>query len=149
MDAGLDTGNVLIDGEVAVDPGETPGELEMRKAEAARRRLPALLDALVARSPGVPQTGIGCVYTRQAYALVTRVEVPSTLTRHEWARRLRAFLHIDTRIDGRWWPVTGLAPAAGPGRLVFRSADGHWLRVSGLAHWPAWLWRRLGRGAAE
>lgn len=147
MDAGLDTGNVLIAGDVAADH-LTPADLELRKARAAARRLPELLTAMSRGEAGRPQARVGCCHDRTAYALATQVDDPSALSRAEWGRRLRGFLRIQTCIDGRWWPVTGLVPAPGPGRLVFRTADGHWLRVSGLGHWPAWLWRGRQRGAA-
>ncbi len=139
MDSGMDTGAILTEGAVPVLAGDTPAGLELRKAKAACLALPQVLDALDRRDAGHPQTGIGGHHNRQTYLMATRVEDPTALTQAEWFRRLRAFLSIKTNVAGRWMQVTGLSPVDGPRRLAFRTADGGWLRVSGIGFWPSWL----------
>lgn len=150
LDSALDSGALLAPGEVASDPGETPADLELRKAEAAIAALPTVLDALVRGDVGEPQGEIACLHNRYAREVATRVLRPEDLTRHEWERRLSSFLRVHAHLDGVWQPVTGLAPAAGPGHKTFRSADGHWLRVTGLDFWPAaWAGLALKRWRQE
>lgn len=144
MDAGLDTGNVLLTGEVPVMGGDTAADLEARKALEASRGLPDLLDAMVKRESGRPQAGIACSHDRQAWQLATEVADPASLSHEEWRRRLGAFLRIFTWLEGAWWPVTGLAPGRKEGGLSFLSADGQWLSVTGLDFWPT-CWMRLTR----
>ncbi|MBP1625888.1 MAG: formyl transferase domain protein [Holophagaceae bacterium] len=141
MDAGMDTGGILLEGRVPMLHLETPADLELRKAEAASRELPRILDALVRRAPGRRQVGMGGEHTLQDFIRVTQVEDPSALSREEWVRRLRAFLRIRTRIAGHWLNITGLAPASKPGALGFRTCDGHWLRVVSTDFWPVWITR--------
>lgn len=139
MEAGFDTGAVLRAGEVATAPGDSPAELELRKALAARELLPAVLEALCRRDPGSPQARPACEHTGMAWHLATHVADPASLSLTEWQRRLHGFLRVQAVIDGQELGVTALARCEGPGRLRFRSADGHWLRVAAIDFWPAWL----------
>jgi methionyl-tRNA formyltransferase len=140
MDEGLDTGRILCSGEVPVYDWETPADLELRKAMEARCWLPLLLGALARGDVGCPHLGMGCNHDKQAHELMTRVPDPTALSRREWESRLRAFLRINALLGGRWWPVTGVASSRSGGRLAFRSADGEWLRVTGIDFWPAaWI----------
>lgn len=139
MDSGMDTGNILCSEAVPIVADDTPGDLELRKAEKARDSLPLVLDAMQRRDFGHRQQGIGCEHTRPAYLLATCIEDPGALSHAEWNRRLRAFLRIRTLIDGKWYPVTRLALASGPGQFTFRSADGYWLKISALDFWPTWM----------
>ncbi len=139
MDSGMDTGSILADESVVVMPGDTPADLELRKAQAACCMLPRMIDAAVRRETGHPQAGIGGDHNLQAYRMATHVEDPTSLTRAEWFRRLRAFLRIRTRIAEESVSITGLRPVHGPRRLAFLTADGHWLGVCGIDFWPARL----------
>lgn len=146
MDTSLDSGNVLWTGEVPVTEGDVAADLEARKAFSASRHLPDLLDAMARRDRGQPQAGIACLHDRAAWEQAVRVADPMSLSQAEWQRRLRAFLRVETWLEGAWRPVTGVAPGRGPGHLAFRTADGQWLSVTGLDFWPArWpAWRRRG-----
>lgn len=144
MDAGLDTGSVLLSGEVPVKAGDVAADLEARKAVEASRRLPDLLAAMARREAGRPQAGIACSHDRQAWQLATQVADPSSLSHEEWRHRLGAFPRISTWLEGDWWPVTGIAPGRKECGLSFRSVDGQWLTVTGLDFWPA-RWMRLKR----
>jgi methionyl-tRNA formyltransferase len=146
MDQGLDTGNLLLTGEVAVSAEETPGELELLKAIDARRHLPALLDSFINRELGQQQHGVGCTHNRTAHELITQVTAPSSLSQEEWQRRLRSFQRITTHLNGHKIPVTSIAAAHDGDPLSFRSADGIWLKVSGIDFWPASWIRRLRQG---
>ena len=146
IDAQIDTGSVLISGEVDVKAYDTPSELELRKAQAAAGCICAVIRAITDRDPGQPQRRIACVHNRQAFELATRVEDPSVLSRDEWIHRARAFLRIDTLIDGHWWPITGLAERQANARLHFLSADGQALMVTSLDFWPVgWTYLRRKR----
>lgn len=147
MDASLDAGNVLWTGEVPVAEGDVAADLEARKAYAASRQLPDLLAAMARREPGRPQAGVACLHDRAAWELAVRVPDPMSLSHAEWQRRLRAFLRVETWLEGAWRPVTGVARGRRPGCLAFRTADGQWLSVTGLDFWPArWMAGRR-RGA--
>lgn len=139
MAAGFDTGAVLCSGEVSRNDHDSPAELELRKALAARDTLPALLEALTRRRPGTPQTQTACEHTGMACHLATRLDDPGSLSLDEWQRRLRSFLRVQAVIDHEQLGVTALSRCNGPGRLRFRSADGHWLRVAAVDFWPTWL----------
>lgn len=146
MDAGFDTGPVVCAGSVPVTPDDTPADLELRKARDAADRAPQILQALLDRSPGQPQPGIGGEHTATARALATTVDHPGRLSRDEWFLRLRAFLLVRARVHGRWIGVTALSATHGPGPLSFATADGHWLRVTAIDFWPAWLSRAASLG---
>ncbi|MDD2919828.1 formyltransferase family protein [Rhodoferax sp.] len=142
MTEAVDAGHILATTQVPVRTHDTAAELELRKALAARALLPALLDSIVACDDGRAQHGIACEYNRSAYELATRVTDPSALCREEWERRLRAFLRIQTQIDGRWWPVTAIGDGENGAPLSFTSADHQRLSVTGLDFWPAsWIHR--------
>ena len=139
MDEGIDSGPVLRCGEVAMAAGDTAADIELAKVRAAAAMLRDVLDTLSTREAGRPQAGMPCIHSATAFELATRVEEPSSLSRAEWERRLRAFLRVSTRLNGRWWPVTSLAPCVRGARRSFVTADGYCLQICGADFWPAVL----------
>lgn len=141
MDGGIDSGGVIAAGDVPVLDGDTPADLELRKARAAAVLLPDVVDALCRRDSGTSQSAMAGSHNRHAFELATRVADPTSLSRAEWQRRLRAFLRVSTCLEGRWWAVTSLAACAPGTRRAFRTADGEWLQVRCADFWPASLMR--------
>jgi len=136
MDDGIDSGNLLIEGEVAVRAEDTPAQLEWRKAHAAAQRLPELLRALAENRAGRPQSGMAGEHNRHAHELATRIDDPGRLSAAEWRRRLHAFIRLHVRIDGRWLAVTGVRAARPGDPLCFRCADDQWLAVVAVDFLP-------------
>lgn len=141
MTGEIDAGAILSEGRVPLSPSCTAADLEVAKASTARTALPGVIAALQESAAGRPQAGVACLHTRSAHELATHVAEPSRLGSDEWERRLRAFLRIHTRLDGRWWPVTALAPGKPGDRLSFVTSDGRRLTVAALDFWPAALVR--------
>ena len=135
MTEGLDTGPVLVEGAVPVEPARGLLDAIAGKTAAAVAALPRVLDQIEAGAPGVPQVGEGGYFSRAEGMAMTSLERPTEVTAGELRRRLRAFWSVDITIGGRTLPVTRLRPSR-PGRpLAIRTADGLVLepdRVLGL-----------------
>lgn len=142
MDEGVDTGYVLVEGSVPVDPRAGLWQVVRAKATAAAAALPEVLGALARADPGRPQEGAARYFSRGDAEALRAVDDPSQLTAEELFRRVRAFGTVDVAIDGAMLPVTRLRVSA-PGRaMAFSTADGAVLapdRVRGL---PVLLRRR-------
>lgn len=137
MTRGLDEGPVLAAGAVGVDAGAHVADLDAAKAAAAARVLPDVLAAMVARAPGVAQTGIARYRSRADAEAMTTVESPSSLTLDEIQRRLRAFCCVRMRLGGELLPVTGLRVRTGArGRSAFTTADGVDVEVARVRYLP-------------
>ncbi|MEH6549057.1 MAG: formyltransferase family protein [Pseudomonadales bacterium] len=135
----FDTGNILGSGEVSIGEEETPADLERRKAIEAANGASELLDTMIDGQLGDPQLGMGCMHNRQSNDLMVQVATPSSLSRDEWERRLKAFLRINTCLHNRWYSVTGISPCKGPGKLAFCCKDGDWMQVTSVNFWPVWV----------
>lgn len=137
MTGGLDEGPLLVTGEVPVDAGGHVADLDAAKAAAAARVLPDVLAAMVARAPGVAQTGIARYRSRADAEAMTTVESPSSLTFDEIRCRLRAFSCLRMRVGGELLPVTKLRVQTGVrGRRAFRTADGVDVEVARVRYLP-------------
>ncbi len=134
----FDGGRILAQGEVPVVRGETPADLEFRKAKDAADRLGELVDALVSGASGKPQQGMAGYFSRAKWLELSRVSDPSNLTVEEWRRRLDAFLYVDAWVEGRWLRVTAVRRGRRSRPPGFATADGEWLQISAIAFWPTW-----------
>lgn len=143
MSEALDDGRILIEGEVELVRGESPADLELRKALEAVARLPALVDAIASDAVGREQTGVVGYFSRADWLRICRVDEPGSLDEGEWFRRIEAFLKVETVIEGRHVQVTGIRRARPGTRPGFMTSDGQWLQVTAIAFWPAWA-SRLG-----
>lgn len=139
MSEALDDGRILIEGEVECVRGESPADLELRKALAAAARLPALVDAIACDAAGQAQSGPARYFSRGDWQRMCRVEDPGSLEAEEWLRRIEAFLKVETVIGGRCVEVTGVRRARPGMRPGFATADGEWLQVTAFSFWPTWL----------
>lgn len=142
MDAGIDTGATLISDSIPLHEGETPSDLELRKAINACCHIPHLLSAIVEQSPGIKQQKISSTLDQEAYEIATTVSAPSSLNHDEWQHRLNCFHRINTCINGQWLHVTNIKESRCPTSLSFRSADGILLKVTGINFWPP-LWSKI------
>ena len=131
MDAGLDTGPVMLRRELAIGHGETAGELQDRLARAGAGLIVAALDALSANRAS---------FQAQDEALATRARrLEKAEARIAWRepaalieRRVRAFNPwpiAETRLDGlqlRIWKasVVAAAPGPAPGTIIEAGARG-------------------------
>ena len=131
MEAGLDTGPVMLAREVAVGPRESAGELEARLAVAGGAAIVEALDALAAGRAGfVPQDPARATYA----AKLTKAEA-----RLDWredaaalARRVRALYPrpiAETTLEGAQLRIheaeaVSTAPGPVPGTIVSAGADG-------------------------
>jgi len=133
MDAGVDTGEILLREEVAIAPRETAGELEARLAAVGARLLLATLRGLAGGTlSGRPQPADGA--TGAPRLTVEEAELDWGLPAEELDRRVRGYNPRPvawTRLDGarlRIWrsrPVADQAGEAGaaPGAVV-RTSEG-------------------------
>jgi methionyl-tRNA formyltransferase len=131
MEAGLDTGPVMLAREVAIGPRESAGELEARLAEAGAAAIVEALDALAAGRAGfVAQDS-----ARATYA----VKLTKAEARLDWredaaalARRVRALYPrpiAETTLEGAQLRIheaeaVSTAPGPVPGTIVSAGVDG-------------------------
>ena len=133
MDAGLDTGDMLLVRRVPIGPQTTAAELHDALAEAGAEAIVAALGALAgAGLQRVPQPEDGVTYAAKldkAEAALDFTQPAATL-----ARRVRAFNPVpgaSARLPGlddpvKVWAATALpgAAAAAPGTVLRAGADG-------------------------
>lgn len=131
MEAGLDTGPVMLARDVAIGPRESAGELEARLAEAGGAAIVEALDALAAgRAAFVAQDPAHATYA----AKLTKAE--ARLDWHERAaaleRRVRALYPrpiAETSLEGAQLRIheaesVSITPGPVPGTIVSAGADG-------------------------
>jgi len=138
MTAGIDEGPILLEVPVPVLATDVAADLAYRTALAARRLLPALVDALAADDPGRAQVGIACIHDLTSRRLAGRVDDPTALTAAEWDSRLRALASVALAVDGRDLAVTAVETClqpADPGVSAHRCGCGlpGWTGVDGRA----------------
>ena len=137
MEAGIDTGPVLLDEALPVADGA--GALAMLRAKTARAagRMDEVLGCLIERRPGRTQAGGGAYYGERERREVTAVAEPGSLAWDELRRRLHAFGLLRLELAGRSWEVSALRPVAGrPGRLAFTTRDGVVVEPYRFRHLP-------------
>jgi len=153
MDARIDTGPILVDGTVAVQTGDTPLALDIRKTREAARCIDRVLDAIVNRDEGIPQPPGGGFFATEDRRRITTIEDPSTMTSAEMAKRLHAFSMLRMKLNDTWYPVTRLSPVSprhAPGcRLTFTTRDGVSLKPTRLGYFPSPLYRAIRRFRME
>ena len=141
MDEGVDTGPVLVAGQVPVPPTATTAEVEQAKTAAAIAALPALLDMLVRGEVGTPQRGAGSRHGSGDLRAAMVIGEAAALTRDELERRLRAFGHLWITLPAGTLPVTAVRPSRSEGPLTFSTADGELLAAHRLRFLPPPLYR--------
>ncbi|TCP15259.1 methionyl-tRNA formyltransferase [Crenobacter luteus] len=127
MDAGLDTGDMLLTRRVAIDAGDTGGTLHDKLAEAGAEAIVAALAELPALVP-VPQPEDGATYAKK----LTKAEgaIDWTQDADAIARRIRAFNPVPgafTTLAGqplKLWQASAEAGDGEPGRVLAADAAG-------------------------
>ncbi len=131
MDAGLDTGPVMLCREVAIGPRENAGELESRLAEAGGEAIVEALDALAAgRASFVPQDSARATYAAKLDKAEARLDWRQPAASLE--RRIRALNPrpvAETKFDGaqlRIYEAEVVQQPAGavPGTVLRAGEDG-------------------------
>jgi len=145
MTAGVDEGPVLLSGSLPVPPEARLDEVEATKTAAAAARLGELLELMVSRVAGTPQSGTPSYFGRRAYRAMIRIETPETETFAELQRRLRAFGVLDVRVAGELYEVTRLVPSSAGGAVSFSTADGGAVQATRFLSLPLHLYRLLRR----
>ncbi len=136
MDEGLDTGPVLDQARLAIDPRETAGELGARLSELGARRIAALLQGFPDLPAAVPQDEARATYAPRIEAGEGRLDFAEPADR--LVRRVRAM----TPWPGAHAEVGGLrlklydaevvaCPTAGPPGTVVGLAGGRWMVRAG------------------
>ena len=150
LNEGIDAGPVLLQGSVDVRPGETTGQVERAKTQAARTHLKDVLALLLEGASGRQQRGDSSLFTRADLAAARAVGDSSKIEWNELRRRLRAFEEVQLGIDGEKLPVTAVRRGPrGPGKgLVFATADGVLAAPTRIKHMPPLLYRVEERRAA-
>ena len=151
MDASIDTGPVLLAGELVLGDAPDPGAVEGARTRLAARSLEEVLRRLVARDPGRPQTGEASYYGRRELQAIRRIEAPECLSWTELQRRLRIFDTLDLKLGGSYCEVTRLdrveSGNRSGSRLRFRTQDGVEVAATRLGFLPPRIYyplRRLG-----
>lgn len=127
MDEQIDTGPVIVAGELPVPPAATTFELEAVKTSAAIAALPRVLDAVVRGNEGTPQKGASAYFGQRDYHEVTTITDSSTVTWSDLDRRLRAFGRVWVTLPAGTLEVTRARNLNGRGRrtsVSFVTADG-------------------------
>ncbi len=137
---GVDDGPVLLQDAVEIRPGETAGQVERAKTEAAGARIDEMLGLLLDGADGAEQSGEAATFTRANLAQMRSVGDPGTFEWRELQQRLRAFDEIHLRLAGETWPVTALERGE-RGGLTFTTADGVVATARRVRHFPPALQR--------
>jgi methionyl-tRNA formyltransferase len=119
MEAGLDTGPVMLRQELDIAPGETAGELELRLAAQGAGLIVTALDALaVGRASFEPQDPALATWARKLQKSEARVDwrEPAEVIERR-VRALNPWPIAETRLEGlqlRIWQAHVVAAPAGP-----------------------------------
>jgi methionyl-tRNA formyltransferase len=127
LTAGLDEGDVLLTQAVPVAPAASVAAIEWAKTQRAAGAAPAVLEALLAGKPGMPQCGSVGYYGRAALRALRNVGDPAQQPWDELQARIRAFGRVRLRIRGRDVDATRLRRAGTRARrpqLAFVTSDG-------------------------
>lgn len=129
MDAGLDTGDMLLTEEVAIRPGETTGSLHDRLAVLGGRMIVEALEIVACGGlVRTPQPAEGITYAHKIDKAEAAIDW--SLSAHVIERRIRAFDPFpgaSTTLDGELLKVWKAEPADGqapPGTVVATDAEG-------------------------
>lgn len=143
MDAGIDTGPILVTGSVRVGEQATTATVEAAKTSAAVTVLPRLLETIRRRDPGRLQDGPGSYFSGQHLKRMRKVDRPDLLSGEELRRRLRAFGVVSLTVGDEVLPVTAVIGGTDDSGHVFLAADGEALAVHRVLHVPPSLYRLL------
>jgi methionyl-tRNA formyltransferase len=129
MDAGLDTGPVLLRDELPIAPEDTAGTLHDKLAALGARLVVAALDGLAAGTlRPTPQPAAGVTYAAKIARDETRLDWSRSA--NELARRVRAFdpaPGAGARVRGvelKIWRAAVVAARGAPGAVVAAGAEG-------------------------
>ena len=142
MTPAIDEGPTLLQGSVAVGVHQLLDEVVRAKTARAVASVPELLDLMVARDAGTPQSGPRRYRSLSALEAITVIDRPGEVAVGEVHRRLRTFGAVHIPIEGRWHYVTAVAPARRVDRLSFACSDGR-LRATRLGELPPAIVRSI------
>ena len=131
MEAGLDTGPVMLKKEIAIAPRETAGELELRLATEGAGLIVAALDALgEGRASFEPQDSAQASYARKLQKSEARIDwsEPAEVIERR-VRALNPWPVAETKLEGlqlRIWQARVVPASAGPppGTIVAAGPEG-------------------------
>jgi methionyl-tRNA formyltransferase len=153
MNENIDQGNVFIEGTVPTRPDASWLDLEHEKAVAATKCLPRLIEMLVKRQTGEPQTGTDRYFSRKDCLDITLISDPSRHTSAELMKRLHAFDLLVMKINGIWYEVTKLEGVSARAKvrksLCFRVADGIIMQPTRFRYLPFHLYQIMRRIASN
>jgi methionyl-tRNA formyltransferase len=149
MNENFDEGAVLIQGRLPIRPHNNVTDLEFAKGIAASKCVSSLLEMMVNRERGQPQTGRGSYFSQKDLQKIRRIGDPSKYSSTELTKRLRAFGFLCIRVKGRWYMVVGLEKTSFPPGigewLIFRTRDGVTLRPARFQCIPLRAFKRIER----
>lgn len=131
MEAGLDTGPVLLEGRIPIDPRETGASLHDRLAQLGAELLPRAIAGLVSGElQPQPQPASGITYAHKLQKEEARIDWHKSAV--ELDRQVRAFNPwpvAECRLDAeqiRLWEAepTDLVSTAAPGTIIAADATG-------------------------
>lgn len=143
----LDEGNILLQEKLPVGPGWNTSDLELEKALRAATHIPAILRMAFDGEDGQPQRGEKSYYSKKDRLALTVIPDPSSLSKMELIKRLKAFENLRIKISDRWYDVTGIGEvSAGFNRKearTFRTSDGVLMKALHFRHLPFVLYQAL------
>lgn len=148
MTEALDEGNILLQERVPVGTGWKALDLELEKAVRAATCIPTVFRMAFDGDHGRPQRGAKSYYSRKDGLAVTVIAEPSSLSRMELMKRLKAFGNLRIKISDRWHEVTGIEEVSDgfhkKGGRTFRTSDGVLMRAVRFRHLPFALYQVYG-----
>jgi methionyl-tRNA formyltransferase len=137
LDEGIDTGAILIQRAVAMDPDRNVSQLDHAVCELAAENAGAMLDLMIRGDRGRPQAGASSYFGRKELREIRRVGVAAEISFDELQRRLRAFKWVSLQIDGRFCEVSRFERVTGSTRAAHLvTSDGVALRASRFYFMP-------------
>jgi methionyl-tRNA formyltransferase len=147
MTEGLDEGNILLRKELPVGADCNPFDLELEKAIMAATYIPKILRMAFDGDNGQPQMGKKNYYSMKDHLSVTVISDPSSLSKMELMKRLKAFEKLQIKISDKWYEVTGIREVAHgfnqKGKRTFITSDGVLMKAVHFRYLPFALYQAL------
>jgi len=138
IDKGIDSGNILIQHSLPIEPSDTTDMVELRLVQHAHHQIPELLDCIVKRIPGYPQTGSSSYYAQSDYINIRELFRPDHLEAKTLINLPRAFGPIKLHLSNQWYVIKKINLAKQgqlkAGHFYFHSRDGVLIEACEFAH---------------
>jgi len=140
----IDGGNILLQKQIPISGKIPPGDLDQAKTVNAAENIATVLDQMIARAKGTPQSRERVYFGKKKYEAVTSIDDPADVTLAELERRLFAFGNLKIKIRGVTYPVTritsGTAASLRIPKLSFISKDRLRVKPLRFQHLPFMLY---------